>query len=360
MGLRRRLPRKKLFGPGSPPTLFRGGPGCAQAPVTCLIPKRTWTLLVLGLLGMVCIAGIEALYACSYQHYFADRRQVLAGLDVEARGSLAAWCASLLLAAAAAACVMVYSLRRHRLDDYRGRYRVWLWAVAGFLLASADAVTGLHAGVSLLAEDLVGHRVQVEAHVWWVGTLGAVLSVAALRLVIEMRACLAAVAATLAAGACYATSASLQTGILRLDGGLLDAMAQSTCLLTAALCIAGAVLCYARYVYRDAQGELRRRTRASSQESTPRRKSTAAAHLQEKQSSRSIRVDSAHAPETLANRTVPAAAHAPVEFNASEAASEEAEPDDQDQQLSRAERRRLRKQCATKASPASIRRGPHE
>ena len=318
-----------------------------QAPVTYLIPKRRWTLLVLGLLGMAGIAGIEALYACTYQHYSADRREVLAGLDVEARGSLAAWYASLLLAGSAAACVMVYALRRHRLDDYRGRYRVWLWAAAAFLLGSADAITGLHAGLSLLAADLVDNRVQVAAHVWWIGTLGTVLTVAALRLLIEMRACLSAVAATLVAGSCFATSACLQTGILPLDGGMLNAMAQSACLLTASLSLTGAVLCYARYVYRDSQGELRPRHRAANPDGTPRRKSTAAARLKEKPSSRSFRVDAAHAPETLANRAA-AATPAPAEFNASDAANDEVDLDDENQQLSRAERRRLRKQLRNK------------
>lgn len=316
-----------------------------QAPITCLIPKRFWTLVVLGLLGAVCIAGIEALYACTYQGYSAERRAVLVALDVTARGSLAAWYASLLLAGSAAAAVMVYSLRRHRLDDYRARYRVWLWASVAFLLASADTITGLHTSLSLLAADLIGDRVPIQAHLWWVGALGAVGTVAGLRLVIEMRACFLAVAAILVAAAGFATAVCLQVGLLTLDGGLLSAMAQSTSLLAANLSLAGAVLCYARHVYRDAQGELPPRRRAVAKGDKSSRPS-AAARLKQKQPSRSLRVDAAHAPETAASRST---ATAPVQFNPSDAGGEEADQGEQEtQHLSRAERRRLRKQMRNK------------
>ena len=270
MGRRRWLPRRKLFGPGDIPTLFRGGPGCAAS--TRDVSDSQASLDLAGARsvgnGLHCRHRVALRLQLSVLLCRSPASPRRAGRERtrESRGLVCLAAAGrsrsglrhgLLLALDIAWTTIAVGI-----GFGCGRRPAFCW--------DADAATGLHAGVSLLAEDLVRHRVHVEAHVWWVGTLGAVLSVAALRLIIEMRACLTAVAATLVAGGAYATSASLQTGILRLDGGLLDAMAQSTCSLTATLCSAGAVLCYARYVYRDAQGELRRRPRL------PRGKQTAA------------------------------------------------------------------------------------
>jgi len=316
-----------------------------QAPVTCLIPKRLWTLMVLGLLGLVGIAAIEVLYACALPRFSPDRRPVIAALDVEARGSLAAWYASLLLAAAAAGSLLVYSLRRHRLDDYRARYRVWLWAAGALLLGSADVVTGLHAGLGLLATDMVGDRLQVESQLWWIGIVSAMLGLAGLRLMIEMRACRSALASILLAAASYAAAVCVALGILPLDGDLLEAMSQSACLLLASLGLTGAVFAYARYVYREAQGETVPRVKAAARSAAPRRTPAAAARLKEKQPSRSLRVDAPHTPETSQK-----AATAPVEFHASPPASAETDDGDENQHLSRAERRRLRKQLRSKGA----------
>src|SRR5204863_398638 len=66
----------------------------------------------------------------------------LAALDVAARGSLAAWYASVLLLAATGWSFIVFAIRAHRVDDYRGRYRVWLWTTAALAWLSLDEATG--------------------------------------------------------------------------------------------------------------------------------------------------------------------------------------------------------------------------
>ena len=40
--------------------------------------------------------------------------------------------------------LLIYSIRRHKLDDYRGHYRWWLVAGIAWLVMSVDAITGLH------------------------------------------------------------------------------------------------------------------------------------------------------------------------------------------------------------------------
>ena len=56
-----------------------------------------------------------------------------------ASGSLASWFASTLLMWTAAGAVLTFLIRRHRTDDYRGSYYVWLWATIALVLASIAA-----------------------------------------------------------------------------------------------------------------------------------------------------------------------------------------------------------------------------
>ena len=102
-------------------------------------------------------------------------RPGVAAFDLGGKGSLAAWFSSLMLLAASLVAVLVYTVRRHRMDDYRGRYRVWLWAALCWFLMATDAAASLHEGFRDLMTaahrhsaagrrlDLVGDRLWLVA-----------------------------------------------------------------------------------------------------------------------------------------------------------------------------------------------------
>jgi hypothetical protein len=115
-----------------------------QQPLTAIIPKRAFTLILLLIGGLALIAVIQALYghvSLSPHDYWL---RAAASLDVESAGGLASWCSSLFLLAAAVQGFQIYRLRRHRSDDYRGRYRVWIWVTPLLLGASLTVGTHLH------------------------------------------------------------------------------------------------------------------------------------------------------------------------------------------------------------------------
>lgn len=64
-------------------------------------------------------------------------------LDVRSRVGLAGWINVQLWLVTAILCGMTFQIRKHRLDDYRAHYRVWLWLALASLLASIEAGTGL-------------------------------------------------------------------------------------------------------------------------------------------------------------------------------------------------------------------------
>ena len=91
----------------------------------------------------------------------------LAMFDLPAAGSLGTWFSSLLLLAATMVALVVYGIRRHKTDDYHGRYRIWLWAALGMLLTATDVAANLHEGFRDLMTAATGTRLLGDGSVWW-------------------------------------------------------------------------------------------------------------------------------------------------------------------------------------------------
>ena len=159
--------------------------------VTDLVPRRYTALLLWFVAGALAIAGIEALY------YFMPRLTAdghVPAFDLAGHGHLANWFASALLLVSSLASLLVLSIRRHKADDYNGRYRIWLWAAAVWLVMSVDETAGLHHGFQGLMVGLTGTRITGDGALWWMLPYGLVLLAIGGRLVFELLACRAAVA----------------------------------------------------------------------------------------------------------------------------------------------------------------------
>ena len=100
------------------------------------------SVVLLLLVASAMLAGLEASYAWMLERVAHGGSRV-AALDLAAKGSLGCWFSSLLLVAASAAALLVYSVRRHRTDDYQGRYRIWLSAAAVCFLLATDQAASL-------------------------------------------------------------------------------------------------------------------------------------------------------------------------------------------------------------------------
>jgi len=108
-----------------------------------LIPKRwfAYSTVVVLLIGAIALFNGLAIYSPLLRSYVGDAG--VAAFSLQGSGTLASWFASVLLAFSAAFCVQVYYLRRHKCDDYRGSYRLWLWAFVLFAVLSVSATVGL-------------------------------------------------------------------------------------------------------------------------------------------------------------------------------------------------------------------------
>jgi hypothetical protein len=330
-----------------------------QPRIIDFLPVRPHYVAVAIMLGLTGIAAIEALHIHAATLSLKAGSEQLAALDVSSRGSLAAWFSSLLLITATISALLVFAIRVHRVDDYRGRYRVWLWATAALAWLSLDAATGIHDALGL-AITLVGKpapsaSLAAACTATWLGLYGLILGALGIRLAIEIWPSLPSIGALLLAGCLYLSAGLLQLGMLTAATPLGQSVAESTVAMLAHLALTSAVGLYARHVYLDASGRLKVHIDPDKKRSA---KAKSRAKLKVVKEDKSFGTDAQ--PEPAAKR-VPAAQPAePVKFGAaagapksgaSIAASQSAYDDEDDddegdyggEKLSKSERRRLKK-----------------
>jgi hypothetical protein len=135
-----------------------------QPRITDLIPQRPFMLFLCWLLGLLVPAALSTAYFLSTGDPAARSEETFRLIAI---GSLSRWWSSVMLLGAAAISGMIFHLRRHRLDDYYGRYRVWLAVIMLLILGSADVATNLHDVVHAQMDvRLAGSRF-ASLQRWW-------------------------------------------------------------------------------------------------------------------------------------------------------------------------------------------------
>ena len=114
--------------------------------------------------------------------------------DLAAPGNVGQWFASALWLLAGVTTLFVYALRRHRADDYHGRYRVWILMGLACLVASLIEGGGLGAVFRGGLRRLAAAGTLGDSFLWPAG-VATVLALVGLRLFFEIRRSRLAVAA---------------------------------------------------------------------------------------------------------------------------------------------------------------------
>ena len=284
--------------------------------VTDYVPRRARAVVVTLLAGTAVAAGAQAI-----MHFAEPIAAAFPGVDVEAlsgqlAGGLVAWSSAVALLLAAMLAKLTYSLRRHRVDDYAGRYRVWRWIAWGGVLASINSVLHLHTLVAKVAVAATGMSLTTSGSEWWLAPLTLVGGWVFVRLMLEVGESRTSLTMLLAAAACYGVAAAGALGWAPTAlGGWSGALTGALPLVGHTIALAGLMI-FARYVVLDVQGLID------------------------------------HAPRAAAPvATQPAATTAPATQSVSQPSqswSDDAEDDEDEdgggQRLSKADRKRLRKQ----------------
>lgn len=237
-----------------------------QARLTDLIPQRLPKIFFLFILGILVIAGLEALYAWtpSLSPMTSDGR--VAAFDLDGEGSLAVWFSSTTYLLAAFVAVVVYTIRRYKTDDYHGHYRVWLWAAMCWLILSIDETASLHEGFKEMMTQVTGTRLLGDGSMWWVIAYFFLLGAVGTRLVVDMRSCRLSTAAMVAVAICYATAVVAQLGWILPTADAREIMIEEGAEMLGNLFLLLAMVLHARYVILDAEGLLPRREKEDEEE----------------------------------------------------------------------------------------------
>ncbi len=275
-----------------------------QLRLTDLIPRRPVTIAAVMLAGLSVVAGLEILYTYTHGAAWTTTQWQPAAFDLDGDGSLAVWFSSALLMAAAVIAMIVYTVRRHRTDDYQGRYRIWLAAAACWTLMSIDATAKVHDTFKELTTQATGTRLLGDGSIWWVVPCFFLFGAVGSRLVVDMHKCRLSTAALLAAGGCYVPAIATQLGLVLSEGGPRSVMLQSGTWLLGNLLLLMAMVLHGRYVIMDAEGLVPNRNPDSEEE-------------EEDTAEEWIKIDSAHqTPQPVLKRrtrqTVSVSADSPV------------------------------------------------
>ena len=222
-----------------------------------LVPRRLFFLMLslTGALGV--IAGLEASYAWMLR--LSEGGGAVAALDIGVRNSLAGWFSSLLLLAASGTAMLVYTVRRYRTDDYQGRYRIWLWAAACWLLVATDQAAGLREGFRDMMTTLTGTPLLGDGTLWWVALYVLMLGAVGSRLLMDMHPCRLSMGALLAAAVAYGLVLADAMGwIFMTEGGAVRTMFHAGSEMIGNLLLLAAMSLQVRHVVLDAEGLLPR------------------------------------------------------------------------------------------------------
>lgn len=231
-----------------------------QPRVVDLLPRHYGWLALVFFLGAVGIAALEAGYYYLPQLVKFSASGRIAALDLAGEGSLASWLSTALLTAAAVTAWVVYGIRKHRADDYHGRYRIWFLAASAWLFLGMDEAASLHEALRDLAVGLSGEHGIGHGSIWWLGVFSLALGFVGLRLALEMRECRLSTTFIITSALLYSAAAVvLLNGELHWFPQLAGAeavMLEEGLTMTANLLLLTSQLVHARYVVLEAEGEI--------------------------------------------------------------------------------------------------------
>lgn len=180
----------------------------------------------------------------------AYRESLARPLQIDRPDSFAAWWLTMLLLLSAGATRLIYVLRRHRRDDYRGHYQLWRLTLIVLLLVCVHSTVDLVAWLGAFLDLIVGDRAVLSGANWLRIVLDVGGIILAMRLITEVYRCRPALVAMLASAALIGLAEAALWRLVVVEG-----IAQATIVIAAPLlgwsCFLVAATLYLRSMYRQ-------------------------------------------------------------------------------------------------------------
>ncbi|HBE72218.1 MAG TPA: hypothetical protein DDW52_29135, partial [Planctomycetaceae bacterium] len=183
---------------------------CSQRLVQ-LIPVRptSFAAVVLGslLIPIIISAAHYLVYVNGWLPWYGHPLATI--LDANHNRSLASWFTGQLWLMCLAATILTFQLRRHKLDDYSGEYRLWFWLVCTCIIGSIEASTGIIYLFSLALDNWSMNQLGWSGPAVVKATLSVLIGMLGLRLCTELKTTPSSVVFILIGLVAWAVSATL-------------------------------------------------------------------------------------------------------------------------------------------------------
>lgn len=153
-----------------------------------LVPVGRTAMSICGLVIFGSAMALTLLHWASVAwEPLANNVELARPLRLDRTDSFGSWAKSFYLAAASATALLVYQLRRYKVDDYTGSYRIWRSVIVLIAVLSIDSICNLVPWIGAMIDAVLGKRVALSGADWIrIGlTIGG--GALALRLVAEVR-----------------------------------------------------------------------------------------------------------------------------------------------------------------------------
>lgn len=204
-------------------------PGYSQAVRrTCQQRVVQWIPVRRGALAALLTALWGGFIALLVAHFFiftntnADSANYLArtpiGLLFHLRSphGIAHWLSCQLWLLTGLVCWLVFNLRRHKLDDYRARYRVWIVVALASLFSSFDASTSVLQLIGMSIDNWTRREIGYAGWPLVLASFASLIGVLGIRISAELKSVPSSVASWILGLVAWAAAALLGTGILKI------------------------------------------------------------------------------------------------------------------------------------------------
>ena len=222
-----------------------------QPRLTDLIPLSRWAyaaMLLVGV-GVIYLLQLGAMWAS-----IESSSLPLELFSLNGPGTLASWVSSVLLLLLCVGSIQVYLIRRFKADDYKGRYKIWLWVAAIAAVLSFEQATGAHRLFQSVVDRFATAAPWNHASLWWMMMVSVVATYVGIRLFFELSSNMGSFALFVLTAMGYGMVVCSRLGTVLGASYLTSAEGQSVSLLGANLLMTTLAWIYARTVYLSAQG----------------------------------------------------------------------------------------------------------